>query len=139
MKEQNLTCFLNILFSNHIPFAAFSWPGSKNTKLIIQNTPEINELSNITYIGDLKGFIIHPFDNSKHRIYFINNDFETDESLINNETIRHFENIKFGINPLQTEPEYIITREEYFKQVKFIKHTLRIHKIKKGGLLWTRQ
>jgi isochorismate synthase len=126
---------ISVCLKNNLTFAAYRLPNQKAQALIVQENRDAEELTNLSEITSLKGFLVAPFLRSEsNRMFIIKPDFYFSEE-VPAEQFEKISNIKFPtLEPQWFKRPYQVTKKEYLQQIASIMNAIKSGKIQKAVL-----
>jgi isochorismate synthase len=126
---------ISVCLKNNLTFAAYRLPNQSEQTLMVQENRDAEELSNLSGITSLKGFLVAPFLRSEsNRMFIIKPDFYFSGEVPNEQ----FEKISRIVFP-PSEPQRVnrpfqASKKEYLQQISMIMKVIKTGKIQKAVL-----
>lgn len=126
---------ISVCLDNQLTFAAYRLPNTTEQKLIVQKKPEIEYISDLKQLVELKGFLIAPFlASEKNRMFIIRPDIFI-KGEISDKQISEIAAIKHnGAKIREKNGSCEVTREEFLSQIESVIHSIKTGKIQKAVL-----
>lgn len=122
---------ISVCLNNHLTFAAYRFPNQAEKVLVVQKKSEpevVNDLSDVT---KLKGFLVAPFFQSEmNKMFLINPDFYF-KGEVPGEQFEQLEAIKYPEDKIELALPYVVSKEEYLKQIDSITDSIKKNKVQK--------
>lgn len=126
---------ISVCLKNNLTFAAYRLPNQTAQALMVQENRDAEELTNLSDVTSLKGFLVAPFLRSeRNRMFVIKPDFYF-SGEVPDEQFDKISNIKYPSHEIKsfTRP-YQVTKKEYLQQIETIMNVIKTGKIQKAVL-----
>ncbi len=126
---------ISVCLNNNLTFAAYRLPNHTAQALMVQENSNAEELTDLSEVTSLKGFLVAPFLRSEsNRMFVIQPDFYF-SGEVPNEQFDKISNIKHPSpeNKSISRP-YQVSKKEYLQQIEAILKVIKTGKIQKAVL-----
>ena len=126
---------ISVCLNNNLTFAAYRLPNQTEQRLIVQKKQGVEEVTNLSNVNRLKGFLVAPFlQSDKNHMFIINPDFYI-RGEISGEQFERLSEIKHPVQKNKTQPlPYEVSKSEYLQQIEKIINVIKTKKIQKAVL-----
>lgn len=123
---------ISVCLENNLTFGAYRLPNQTEQKLVIQKDLDVEKLTNLSGVTNLKGFLVAPFVRSdKNPMFIIKPDFYFINEIPGNQ-FDELIKIKHPVTDsnFKSSPN-VVSKSEYLKQVESITHSIQQKGIEK--------
>ena len=122
---------ISACINNHLTFAAYRLPNQTEQVLMVQKNPETEEISDLSKITGLKGFLVAPFLHSKkNKMFIIKPDFYF-EGKVSDKAFDELAEIKHSVEEASHPLPYEVSKEEYLQQINTIADSIKMNEVQK--------
>jgi len=126
---------ISVCLNNNLTFAAYRLPNQTQKELMVQKSSGAEELTNLSKVTSLKGFLVTPFIQSKkNRIYIIKPDFYFTDEVPDKQFEKVFQINHPPYSDNKSPLPYEVSEDEYLQLIENITNEIKKNKIQKAVL-----
>jgi len=122
---------ISVCLNNHLTFAAYRLPNQTEQVLMVQKSPEMEEVDDLSDITQLKGFLVAPFLRSgKNKMFIIKPDFYFNGE-VPGEKFDELAEMQHSEEEVSNSLPHEVSKEEYLQQINTITDSIRKNHVQK--------
>ena len=122
---------ISVCLNNHLTFAAYRLPNQTEQVLMVQKSPETEEVNDLSNITQLKGFLVAPFLRSeRNKMFIIKPDFYFNGE-VPGEDFDELTDMQHSGEEVSNPLPHEVSKEEYLQQINTITDSIKKNHVQK--------